>query len=105
MRKKILEKRLARLNQKKASLAERCSASTDVNEVRSLTSDLEDVNAEIEETQAELDAIAEEEAVQEARAKAPESAQLVGGEVLGAFSQKKEERKEDFFESVEYIKF
>lgn len=102
MRKKILEKRLARLNQKKASLAERCSASTDVNEVRSLTSDLEDVNAEIEETQAELDAIAEEEAVQEARAKAPETAQLVGGEVLGAFSQKKEERKEDFFESVEY---
>ena len=104
MRKKILEKRLARLNQKKASLAERCSASTDVNEVRSLTSDLEDVNAEIEETQAELDAIAEEEAVQEARAKAPESAQLVGGEVLGAFSQKKEEEREDekYLESMEY---
>ena len=101
-RKKILEKRLARLNQKKTSLAERCNASTDVNEVRSLTSELEDINAEIEETQAELDAIAEEEAAQEARAKAPEGAQLVGGEVLGAFSQKKEERKEDFFESVEY---
>lgn len=101
-RKKILEKRMQRLIAKKESLATRCNASTDVNEVRSLTSELEDVNAEIEETQAELDAIAEEEASQEARGKAPENAQLVGGEVLGAFSTKKEERKEDFFESLEY---
>lgn len=101
-RKKILEKRLARLTAKKESLATRCNASTDVNEVRSLTSELEDVNAEIEEAQAELDAIAEEEASQEARGKAPENAQLVGGEVLGAFSAKKEERKENFLESMEY---
>ena len=105
-RKKILEKRMQRLIAKKESLASRCNASTDVNEVRSLTSELEDVNAEIEETQAELDVIAEEEASQEAsqeaRGKAPENAQLVGGEVLGAFSSKKEERKEDFFESMEY---
>lgn len=101
-RKKILEKRMQRLIAKKESLASRCNASNDVNEVRSLTSELEDVNAEIEETQAELDAIAEEEASQEARAKAPETAQLVGGEVLGAFSTKKEERSEDFLESMEY---
>lgn len=101
-RKKILEKRLARLTAKKESLATRCNASTDVNEVRSLTEQLDDVKAEIEETQAELDAIAEEEASQEARGKAPENAQLVGGEVLGAFSTKKEERKENFLESMEY---
>lgn len=101
-RKKILEKRMQRLIAKKASLASRCNASTDVNEVRSLTSELEDVNAEIEETQAELDVIAEEEASQEARGKAPENAQLVGGEVLGAFSAKKEEREENFLESMEY---
>lgn len=101
-RKKILEKRMQRLVARKESLATRCNASTDVNEVRSLTSELEDVNAEIEETQAELDVIAEEEASQEARGKAPESAQLVGGEVLGAFSAKKEERKENFLESMEY---
>ena len=98
-RKKILEKRMQRLIAKKASLASRCNASTDVNEVRSLTSELEDVNAEIEETQAELDVIAEEEASQEAsqeaRGKAPENAQLVGEEVLGAFSAKKEEREEN----------
>jgi HK97 family phage major capsid protein len=102
-RKKILEKRMQRLVAKKESLASRCNASNDVNEVRSLTSELEDVNAEIEETQAELDAIAEEEASQEARAKAPETAQLVGGEVLGAFSTKKEEREGDkYLESMEY---
>lgn len=102
-RKKILEKRMQRLIAKKESLASRCNASNDVNEVRSLTSELEDVNAEIEETQAELDAIAEEEASQEARAKAPETAQLVGGEILGAFSTKKEEREDDkYLESMEY---
>ena len=102
-RKKILEKRMQRLIAKKESLATRCNASTDVNEVRSLTSELEDVNAEIEETQAELDAIAEEEASQEARGKAPENAQLVGGEVLGAFSTKKEEREDEkYLESMEY---
>lgn len=103
-RKKILEKRMQRLIAKKESLASRCKASTDANEVRSLTSELEDVNAEIEETQAELDAIAEEEASQEARGKAPENAQLVGGEILGAFSAKKEEERKDdnYLESMEY---
>ena len=102
MRKKILEQRMQRLLDKKQKLSQRCDASTDVNEVRSLTEQLDDVKAEIAETQAELDAIAEEEASQKARGKAPENAQLVGGEVLGAFSTKKEERKEDFFESMEY---
>lgn len=102
MRKKILEQRMQRLLDKKQKLSQRCDASTDVNEVRSLTEQLDDVKAEIAETQAELDAIAEEEASQEARGKAPENAQLVGGEVIGAFSAKKEERKEDFFESMEY---
>lgn len=103
-RKKILEKRMQRLTAKKESLASRCNASTDVNEVRSLTSELEDVNAEIEETQAELDAIAEEEASQEARAKAPETAQRMGGEILGAFSTAKKEEREDekYLESMEY---
>lgn len=61
MRKKTLLKRLARLQAKKAKLAERCNSSTDVNEVRSLTEELEDVNAEIEETQSEIDEIDEEE--------------------------------------------
>ena len=104
MRKKILEQRMKRLLDKKQKLSQRCDASTDVNEVRSLTEQLDEVKAEIEETQAELDAIAEEEASQEARAKAPKNAQLVGGEILGAFSTKKEEEREDdnYLESMEY---
>lgn len=107
MRKKILEQRMQRLLDKKQKLSQRCDASTDVNEVRSLTEQLDDVKAEIEETQAELDAIAEEEASQEARAKAPETAQRMGGEILGAFSTAKKEEKEEredekYLESVEY---
>lgn len=62
MRKQILQQRLARLQAKKAKLVDRCNASTDANEVRSLTEEMEDVNAEINETQQELDAIAAEEA-------------------------------------------
>ena len=56
MRKKILEKRLNRLNSKRQSLTERAMSSQDVNEVRSINAELEDVNAEIAETQEELDA-------------------------------------------------
>lgn len=60
MRKDILEKKLSRLNDKLTKLTERCKASEDVNEVRSLTEQLDDLKAEIAETQAELDAIEEE---------------------------------------------
>lgn len=110
-RKKILEKRLARLNQKKTSLAERCSASTDVNEVRALTSELEDVNAEIEETQAEIDAIETEERDAEMAAEtrtAPAQAQLVNGGIVAAYGQTTEASQtrtaEDPFATMEYRK-
>lgn len=56
-RKKILEKRLARLQKKKNDLAARALASQDAAEVRSINATLEEVNAEIEETQEEIDAI------------------------------------------------
>lgn len=59
-RKKILEKRLARLQAKKNKLTERALASEDANEVRSINAELEDINAEIAETQEEIDAIVEE---------------------------------------------
>lgn len=92
MRKKILEKRMARLNEKKQSLAAKAQASQDVNEVRSINEQLEDLNAEIEETQAELDEIAEEEARNvapqvEERQAPPANATLVNGNVVGSFSQ------------------
>ena len=93
MRKKTLEKRMQRLLAKKQKLLERCNASQDVAEVRSLTEELEDVNAEIAETQEELDEIADEEARQadptglEQRDAIPANAQLVNGAVVGSYGQ------------------
>lgn len=112
MRKKILEKRLARLNEKKKSLVARCDASNDANEVRSLTNELNDVNAEIDETQAEIDAISEEERQAafeaEQRNLVPANAQLHNGTVAASFvapkENKPEEREESYTESMEYRK-
>ena len=111
MRKKILEKRLARLNAKKQSLVTRCEASSDVAEVRSLTEELNDVNSEIEETQEELDAIeAEERAAKvaaENRNEVPKNAQLVNGTVAASFRSEQPEARnaeEDPTSSMEYRK-
>ncbi len=111
MRKKILEQRLARLNAKKAKLVERCNASTDANEVRSLTEEMEDVNAEIRETEAELEAIAAEgtpegsaEGETEGRSNIPANATLVNPVAsfgMGA-APTQERANEDMFSSMEY---
>lgn len=109
MRKKILEKRLARLNEKKQSLVARCDASSDVAEVRSLTEELNDVNAEIEETEEELEAINEEERQAqlnaEQRAAVPANATLVNGAVVASFGTAQPESRgadEDPTSSMEY---
>lgn len=110
-RKKILEKRLARLQAKKAKLAERCNASSDVNEVRSLTEELEDVNAEIEETESELEACQDEEEtvpteapITEQRSIVPANATLVNP--LGSFGMgatpTQQRSNEDPYNSMEY---
>lgn len=95
MRKEFLTKKLNRLNEKKTKLAERCNASADVNEVRDLTAQLEELNEEIAEVREELDAIDTEE-----RAMPPKDANLVNGEIKGTF--KTEERKVAPTESMEY---
>lgn len=59
-RKAILEKRLLRLQAKKQKLKERALASQDAAEVRSINEQLEDVNAEISETEEEIKAIGDE---------------------------------------------
>lgn len=95
MRKQILMKRMARLTAKKQKLVERCNVSTDAVEVRSLTEEVEDVNAEIEETQEEINAIeAEEERQAQTQVQlekrsvgVPADAQLVNGNVNGSFVQ------------------
>jgi HK97 family phage major capsid protein len=109
MRKKILEKKLARLNAKKQSLNTRCQASSDVNEVRELTEQLEDINAEIEETQAEIDAIDAEEAERSAQAEmeareVPAQAQLVNGNIIASFQAApiEQNRDENPTASMEY---
>ena len=83
MRKKILEKRLARLQTKRAALIAKGNASEDVNEVRSINEQVTDIDAEIGETQEEIQAIdaAEAEARSAAQATVP-----VNGQIVGAFT-------------------
>lgn len=114
MRKKILEKRLQRLQAKKQSLTERAMSSQDVNEVRSINTQIEDVNAEIAETQEEINAIEEEERQaqleEEKRAAnpVPADAKLVNGEirgaVVGSFKVPEVRDNEDIFSTMEYRK-
>lgn len=112
-RKKALQKRLARLQAKKAKLIERCNASTDANEVRSLTDELDDVNSEIEETEEEIAAIDEDAAAGaaepqpedgEQRSNVPVNATLVNP--IASFGMSKtptqERSNEDPFASMEY---
>lgn len=60
-RKKVLEKRMARLMKRKKALTERALASQDANEVRAINDQIADINDDIEDVQDELDAIEEEE--------------------------------------------
>lgn len=113
-RKKILEKRLARLQAKKNTLTTRALASQDADEVRSINEELADVNAEIEETQDEIRAIDAEEqgdptptpvnSDPEQRNNVPVNAQLVNGIPLANFSQQlqPEQRNTDPYGTMEY---
>lgn len=98
-RKKILEKRLARLNAKKTTLTQRALDSQDANEIRSINAELAELNAEIEEVQEEITAIDEEEqeAAEQRSAQAaaptqtgtqvPAGAQRVNGNVVSTYGQ------------------
>ena len=102
--KKILEKRLARLNTKKETLTKRAMESQDVNEVKSINEQLTEVNAEIDETQAQIDAIEEDEA-NENRAAVPASATLVNGNVVGSFEAKKADENRDNVNPTETLEY
>lgn len=108
-RKEILEKRLARLQARRSSLAERALASQDANEVRSINEEIADVNSEIEETQEEINCINEEPTEStEARSAVPATAQLVNGSIVGSFAanQASTQTREntDPFATMEYRK-
>lgn len=107
-RKKMLTKRMRRLMAKKAKLVERSQASTDVNEVRSINEQLEDLAEDIAEVQEELDALedeGEDESTDEGRsAEPPANAQLRGGNPLASYSQNPptEQRTGNALDSMEY---
>jgi len=86
MRKKILERRLAKLMTKRDKLTAAALASQDANEVRSINEQLTDVNDEITDINDELADIAEEEKRAAAPAVVPQNAQLVNGDVRASFS-------------------
>ena len=107
MRKTILEKRHKRLIEKREALKTKALASNDVNEVRSINEQIEDVNAEIAETADELKAIEDEEKRNADPLTPPANAELRNGNVKASFSVKQPEQEEkrdniNPLESMEY---
>ena len=111
-RKEFLEKRLARLQEKKTNLMARAQASTDADEVRSINAQMEELNDEINECQEEINAIAEdmraaETADLEKRDQVPANATVVNGNVVGSYGQaisteQKRSEDEDPTSTMEY---
>ena len=99
MRKKNLEKRLARLQGKLNDITARVSASTDANEVRTLSAQADEIREDIADIEEELEEIKAEES---RSAEIPAEAKLVNPVTLGKFNEKKEERSDDFRGSMEY---
>lgn len=114
-RKKILEKRIARLEERKAKLKEKVDKSTDVNEVRSLTEELEVIIEDLNDLRDELATLEESndnndvddsESTDEERSSTPIDAKVVNPIVLGKFENNNSTdlRKEDMYASKEYRK-
>lgn len=111
MRKEVLTKRHKRLLEKRDTLKSKALASSDVNEVRSINEQLEDLNAEIDDVADEIAAIEEEEkraAEQsgEIREMPPKDAKLVNGDVVGSYKQSNDKSQKrdnvDPFATMEY---
>ena len=110
MRKDFLKKRHTRLLEKREALKAKALASSDVNEVRSINEQIEDMNAEINDVADEIAAIEAEErsaAEQgEVRGNIPANATLVNGNVVGAFGQtanaNQARENDDPFNTMEY---
>lgn len=104
MRKKILEKRLAKLKAKIDDLKARALASQDANEVRSITNQIEEINEDIADIQEEIAAFDEDA---NARASVPTNATLVGGNPIATYGQTGTQQsvvRERPFSSMEYRK-
>lgn len=111
-RKKVLEKRLERLQAKKTKLTERALASQDAAEVRSINEELSELNEEIAETQEEIDLIEEvtpdpEPDPNQQRSNPPAGAQQVNAGIpMAYYSQNpagtQQRENKDPYASMEY---
>ena len=111
MRKDILKKRHERLLAKREALKNKALQSADANEVRSINEEIAEKNEEIAEVEDEIAAIEDEEkraaaAEGEQRSNPPANAQLVNGNIVGAFGQTtavtQKRENDDPFASLEY---
>ena len=87
MRLETLKKRHARMLEKRDALKAQALASSDVNEVRSINSQLEELNEDINDIAEEINAIEEEAKTDEQRSGVPANATLKNGAIVGAFNQ------------------
>ena len=96
MRKEVLEKRMKRLEDRKAELTTKALASESADEVRNINKMLADINEDIADIKEEIESIQEERSAKEAKP--------VNAGILGAFSAKAESRDVNPLESMEYRK-
>ena len=118
-RKKVLEKRMARMQKKLSDLRSKLKDTQDVAEARSLASQIEAVNEDIQDLQDEMDEIAEDteptndddpdgepESGEPTRSGGiPEGAQLRGGNPLASYTQNQtngQTRTGSLLDSMEY---
>lgn len=100
--KDFLKKLLKARNDRLAQIRSAVEASTDVNEVRSLTKEAADLNEEIRDLTAQISAIEAEEQ-RAAQNPVPENAQHVNGGIVGSFQPAAQTRtNENPLESMEY---
>ena len=101
MRKKNLEKRLARLQTKLNEITARVSASTDVQEVRTLTAQADEIREDISDIK---DEIAEIDAEEARGAAVSRETEIPAGAKLVNSTKTAEQREENVLESMEYRK-
>ncbi len=93
--KTILEKRVAKLEEKKSELVKKSDNCEDVAELRSMMNEIKEINEELEELRADIKAINENE-----ERTVPANATLVNGKTDASFST--EQRDENPTASLEY---
>lgn len=93
MRKDILERKQARLEERRTALKSKALASTDASEVRSINDQIEEINAELTDISDELRSLADEPS------KAP-----VNGEIVASAKTPNVREDEDRLSSMEYRK-